>query len=56
MVAGPASISASAQTAMYAPDVPIISMCPAPTRPTLTACSTVMTPLTTRAANTPQEM
>ena len=35
--AGPPSMSAVTQTAMKAPDVPMMSTCPAPTRPIRTA-------------------
>ena len=54
MVAGPPSTSAATQTAMNAPDVPIIRRWPAPMRQTRTACSMVATPLTRSAANTAQ--
>ena len=50
MVAGPAPIRAATHTAMKAPDVPMMRMCPDPMRPTRTACRTVVMPLTTRAA------
>ena len=56
IIAGPPDSSALTQTAMNAPDVPIIRMCPAPIRPTLTACRMVVKPDTNRAANTPQAM
>ena len=54
-MAGPPSAIAVTQTAMNAPEVPIMSTYPAPTRPTRTACSTVVRPLTATAANTAQE-
>ena len=47
--AGPPSVSAVTQTAMNAPDVPMMSTCPAPNRPTRTACRMVLIPLTTTA-------
>ena len=47
---GPPSTRAVTQTAMNAADVPISSTWPEPTRPTRTACSTVVTPLIARAA------
>ena len=53
-VDGPATTRAATQTAMNAPDVPMISTCPDPRRPHRAACSTVVSPLTTIAANTPQ--
>ena len=53
IVAGPPCTRAVTQTAMNAPEVPMISTCPAPTRPTRTACSTVVIPLISNAANTP---
>ena len=56
MVAGPPFDRAATHTAMNAPDVPMMSTCPAPTRPTRTAWSTVVTPLTISAAKTPHEM
>ena len=52
-VDGPATTRAATQTAMNAPDVPMISRCPDPMRPHRAACSTVVRPLTTIAANTP---
>ena len=52
IVAGPPCTRAVTQTAMNAPDVPIISTCPAPTRPTRTAWRTVVAPLINSAANT----
>ena len=52
-VAGPASSSAATHTAMNAPDVPMMSTCPEPKRPHRAACSTVVSPQTTIAANTP---
>ena len=55
MVAGPPLTRAATQTAMNAPDVPMISTCPAPIRPTLTACKTVVIPLIISAANTPHD-
>ena len=54
-MAGPPSAIAATQTAMNAPEVPIMSTYPAPTRPTRTAWSTVVTPLTATAANTAQD-
>ena len=42
------------QTAMKAPDVPMMSTCPAPIRPIRTAWSTVLTPLTMSAAKATQ--
>ena len=56
MVDGPPTTSAVTQTAMKTPDVPIIRMCPDPNRPTRTACKTVVRPLITSTAKTPQEM
>ena len=53
---GPPSTMAATHTAMKAPDVPMMSTCPAPTRPTRMACSAVVMPLTMSAANTPQVM
>ena len=47
----PPSSSAVTLTAMKAADVPISSTWPEPTRPTRTACSAVVTPLMTSAAN-----
>ena len=55
IVDGPPSISAATQTAMNAPDVPMIRTCPAPTRPTRTAWTMVVTPLTSIAAKTAQD-
>ena len=52
IVDGPPLTRAATQTAMNAPDVPMISTCPVPTRPTRTAWSTVVAPLTTSAAKT----
>ena len=52
-VAGPPSFKAATQTAMKAPDVPMISTCPEPKRPHRAAWSTVVRPQTTKAANTP---
>ena len=52
---GPPFSSAVTLTAMKAADVPISSTWPEPTRPTRTACSTVVTPLITSAANTAQD-
>ena len=37
IVSGPPNLSAATQTAMNAPDVPIINTCPDPNRPTRTA-------------------
>ena len=51
---GPPFTSAVMQTAMKAPEVPMMSTCPAPMRPTRTACSTVVTPLISRAAKATQ--
>lgn len=51
---GPPSTIAATHTAMKAPDVPMMSTWPAPTRPTRMACRTVVTPLTISAAKTPQ--
>ena len=56
IVAGPPLTSAATHTAMNAPDVPMMSTCPAPTRPTRTAWRTVVTPLTISAAKTPHDM
>ena len=39
------------QTGMEAPEAPVSRMWPAPTRPTRTACSAVVTPLIESAAN-----
>ena len=52
---GPPSVIAVTQTAMKAADVPISRTCPDPTRPTRTACSTVVTPLIASAANVAHE-
>ena len=52
IVEGPPPTRAATQTAMKAPEVPMMSTCPAPTRPTPTAWRTVVTPLTSRAAKT----
>ena len=54
--AGPPSTSAATQTAMKAPEVPMRSGYPAPTRPTRTACMTVVSPLTSNAAKTAHDM
>ena len=54
--AGPPSTSAATQTAMKAPEVPMMRTCPEPTRPMRTACSTVVIPLTTSAAKMAQVM
>ena len=56
IVAGPPLTRAATHTAMNAPDVPMMSTCPAPTRPTRTAWRTVVTPLTISAAKTPHDM
>ena len=56
IVAGPPSTSAATHTAMKAPEVPMMSTYPDPTRPTRTACRTVVTPLTISAAKTAQVM
>ena len=53
LVDGPPSTRAATQTAMNAPEVPMISTCPAPTRP---AWRIVVAPLTTRAAKTAHDM
>ena len=50
MSAGPPSASAATQTAMKAPDVPVIRTCPEPIYPTRMAWSTVVAPLTSSAA------
>ena len=52
IVEGPPSIRAATQTAMNAPDVPIIRMWPDPNRPTRTAWRMVVAPLTSSAAKT----
>ena len=54
--AGPPWISAATQTAKNAPEVPIISMCPAPMRQRRADWSTVVMPLMSRAAKTPHAM
>ena len=54
-IAGPPWTSAVTQTAIKAPEVPMRRTWPAPKRPTRTACSTVVTPLTATAANTAHE-
>ena len=46
---GPPCWSAATDTAMNAPDVPIMSTYPDPSRPTRRACRMVATPLTRRA-------
>ncbi len=51
-VDGPASSNAATQTAMKAPDVPMINTCPEPKRPHRAAWRTVVRPQTTIAANT----
>ena len=51
---GPPSTSAATQTAMKAPEVPMMRMWPAPNRPTRTACRIVLRPLMTSAAKTAQ--
>ena len=56
IVEGPPLTRAATHTAMKAPDVPMMSTCPAPIRPTRTAWSTVVTPLTSSAAKTPHDM
>ena len=53
---GPPSTRAATQTAMKAPDVPIISTCPAPIRPTRTVWRTVVTPLISSAAKTAHDV
>ncbi len=50
--AGPPSARALTETPMKATGGPIASTCPAPTRPSLAACSAVETPLTATAQNT----
>ena len=52
IVEGPPPTRAATQTAMKAPEVPMMSTCLAPTRPTPTAWRTVVTPLTSSAAKT----
>ena len=54
IVEGPPSTRAATQTAMKAPDVPIIRTCPEPIRPKRTAWRMVVTPLTSSAAKAPQ--
>ena len=54
IVAGPALMRAAAHTAMNAPDVPMMRMCPAPILQTRAACNMVARPLTNSAANAPQ--
>ena len=54
IVSGPPLTKAATHTAMNAPDVPMTSRCPAPTLPNRTACRTVVTPLTSSAANAPK--
>ena len=56
IVAGPPSTRAATQTAMNAPDVPIISTWPDPNRPTRTAWRIVVAPLTSSAAKTAHDM
>ena len=56
IMAGPPFTKAATHTAMNAPEVPMMSTCPAPTRPTLTAWRIVVTPLTMSAAKTPHDM
>ena len=51
---GPPCWSAATDTAMNAPDVPIISTYPDPSRPTRRACRMVATPLTRSAPKAPQ--
>ena len=51
-MAGPPLVRAATHTAMNAPDVPMMSTCPEPIRPTRTAWRTVVTPLTSSAAKT----
>ena len=53
-IAGPPWVRAVTHTAMNAPDVPMMSMWPAPIRPKRTACAIVLIPLMTSAANTAQ--
>ena len=53
-IAGPPSANAVTETAMNAPEVPMSSGYPAPTRPSRTDCITVVTPLTASAAKTAQ--
>ena len=52
---GPPSARAAAHTPMKATAGPIVSTYPAPTRPSLAACSAVTMPLTATALNTAQE-
>ena len=54
IIAGPPDAIAAAQTAMNAPDVPIIRLCPAPNRPIFAAWRIVIAPATSSAAKTPQ--
>ena len=56
MVAGPPLARAATHTAMNAPDVPMMSTWPDPTRPTRMAWSAVVRPLTMSAAKTPHDM
>ena len=53
---GPPSTSAATQTAMNAPEVPMMSTWPAPMRPTRTAWRMVQAPLISRAAKAAQAM
>ena len=50
IVAGPPTFNAVTQTAINAPEVPMMSTCPAPNRPTRAAWRTVVAPLTSSAA------
>ena len=56
IVDGPPVTRAATQTAMKAPEVPMMSTCPAPIRPTRTAWRIVVPPLISSAAKTAQEM
>ena len=56
MVDGPPFARAATHTAMKAPDVPMISTCPAPIRPTRTAWRMVVVPLMNSAAKTAHDM
>ena len=53
---GPPATKAATQTAMKAPDVPMMSTCPAPIRPMRTAWRIVVAPLISSAAKTAQDM
>ena len=56
IVDGPPSTSAVTQTAMNAPDVPMMSTCPAPIRPAFAVWRMVVAPLTIRAAKMAHDM